>query len=330
MNTKTTNFIKATASVLGGLIVSLCIVELGFRAAALVYRPGLAEPDPAAYRILCLGDSSTYGQGASNPARFSYPRQLERILREANPEKRIQVFNLGLPGINSSQARTRLAFFLPKISPHLVLVCVGINDAWNLEQSRLLDEYRARGIRHVALKIRSLLARLKSFRFLRLVMLSRDRPGYREPVPEFNARTVKRNQAALPDAAEFRRALSRTLERNFLEMNRDVLESGARIFFLEYHAPGWRHPETIIHELYRSLGLEYLPVLETFLELDRRGYPVRAQDTWHPNDRGYRVLARIVSTELHGRLSIRCPAFPEKPDLLVPGVEKTGNVPSRP
>src|SRR5262245_47577445 len=55
----------------------------------------LAAREPV--RIVAIGSSSTYGEGASSP-RASYPRQLARALAQAFPAARITVLNRGVNG----------------------------------------------------------------------------------------------------------------------------------------------------------------------------------------------------------------------------------------
>ncbi len=51
------------------------------------------EQEAPAYRILCVGDSITFGFNADQPD--SYPAQLLALLRDRYPGKRIEVINAG-------------------------------------------------------------------------------------------------------------------------------------------------------------------------------------------------------------------------------------------
>ncbi len=76
--------------------------------------------------VLCIGDSYTYGMGASTRA-ASYPAQLERILREELAD-RWCVVNDGWPGRASREALQRLDDNLRRYRPELVYVIIGTND----------------------------------------------------------------------------------------------------------------------------------------------------------------------------------------------------------
>jgi lysophospholipase L1-like esterase len=118
-----------------GLVVGLMLLEAMLRLAAAVLPQRLQRatvtrderpPEPDEVRILCVGDSHTYGVGVSPDE--SYPAQLERLLRERGV--RARVVNAGVPGQNSGQLRERLPSKLAEHRPHVVLVWVGANNQW--------------------------------------------------------------------------------------------------------------------------------------------------------------------------------------------------------
>ncbi len=106
-------------------------------------------------KILCLGDSFTYGIGAG--FENSYPAQLEEILNKEAQKIRFKVFNLGIPGYNSSEVVIKLIKVIQDIKPQIVIVMTGENDLWNHKNVtwRKLP---------FGLKIKVLLAKLRCFR----------------------------------------------------------------------------------------------------------------------------------------------------------------------
>jgi lysophospholipase L1-like esterase len=303
---------RRIGAVLCGLVLAVVLVELGFRAAGALLHPVDVAPDAAAYRILCIGDSSTYGLGSSDRERQSYPSQLQRILSSANAS-RVQVVNLGLPGINSSQALDVLESNLERYRPNLVIACAGVNDPWNMTGSHLLTHYRAGFFRKIELRARYWIENLRIYRFVKLCLRGRKR--------RFDAETVASNDELMPDRREQRAALALELKENLGAMRLAAEEHGASIVFLEYHSDGWSNPEIEIHRIYRELQLSFVPLHDYFRELDRQGRPIRSEDAWHPNDEGYRLLAERVSNYLDGKLPIRAPRFPEAEDATAPAAE---------
>jgi acyl-CoA thioesterase-1 len=96
------------------LLAAACAVVL----AACGREPKMA-PVPAGATVLALGDSITFGTGAS--AETSYPSTLASLTGW-------QVVNAGVPGDTSAGALGRLPGLLQEHAPQLVLVSIGGND----------------------------------------------------------------------------------------------------------------------------------------------------------------------------------------------------------
>jgi lysophospholipase L1-like esterase len=114
-------------------IVAVGVAELGLQVAALFARGrGSGWRPEAAHRILCVGDSHTYG--ALVPVEASYPGHLQRFLDEREPGA-YSVMNLGIPGMSTSQVRAELPGWLQQYRPELLIVWCGVNNAWNRTQA---------------------------------------------------------------------------------------------------------------------------------------------------------------------------------------------------
>lgn len=100
---------------------------------------GKAQPVPAGSTVLALGDSLTYGTGAS--AETSYPAVLAELTGW-------NVVNAGVPGDTSAQALARLPALLAEHRPKLVIVSIGGNDFL-----RKLPESDTRANVHAACKL---------------------------------------------------------------------------------------------------------------------------------------------------------------------------------
>lgn len=89
-------------------------------------------PDPSARRIVFIGGSTTYTVGIRDNDRI-FTAGLESRLNEhfgtdpAGPH--FEVINAGLGGSVSAENLVRLAFFVSEVSPDLVVIQHGINDA---------------------------------------------------------------------------------------------------------------------------------------------------------------------------------------------------------
>ena len=80
-------------------------------------------------RILCLGDSNTYGVWLEDRESQAYPARLQAIWNESG-RPRTEAMNLGYPGTNSSRVLSMLPRVLEVFRPEVVIVMVGVNDFW--------------------------------------------------------------------------------------------------------------------------------------------------------------------------------------------------------
>lgn len=115
---------------IGGLLaIALFELVLQVGAYALWRRGGreVGADGPAAV-VLCVGDSFTYGLGASAPD-AAYPAQLQRSLDAAAPD-RFHVVNGGRAGQSTADVLRRLPAQLAEHRPAHVVVMAGYNDRW--------------------------------------------------------------------------------------------------------------------------------------------------------------------------------------------------------
>lgn len=134
---------KRLLILLTGVVFALGLLELGLRTlgfataleAAHSRRGGTPAltgtlppppPDPAAFRILCLGNSHTQGAGTD-----PYPWHLEKLLREKFPGRAFQVINTGRGNWNSAEVLAALPSFLAEYRPQVVFAMVGEPNYWN-------------------------------------------------------------------------------------------------------------------------------------------------------------------------------------------------------
>lgn len=116
------------AFILVGICISIFFLEIGLRIGSLIflslqeYRNLQSIRQKGAYRILCLGESTTAD---------SYPNQLEEILNQKNIGIKFSVINKGLPGINTGIIISQLQNNLEKYDPNMVITMIGINDKKN-------------------------------------------------------------------------------------------------------------------------------------------------------------------------------------------------------
>jgi lysophospholipase L1-like esterase len=99
----------------------------------------LTSKQPGTLRIVCLGDSVTFGYRVPpvwperpndfNPDWVPYPVLLERQLRAANPGRNIEVITMAVPGYTSHQGLAWLRDKIGSFEPDLITISFGWNDA---------------------------------------------------------------------------------------------------------------------------------------------------------------------------------------------------------
>ncbi len=116
--------VAAAFWVLAGTAGLVLCLEAGLRSGAALRSRPVMDSVAGEHRILCLGDSFTYGLGGQ-----SYPDQLAGRLSAAGV--RARVINRGVFGINSAQLADGVEDELARHHPHTVIVLVGADNFWN-------------------------------------------------------------------------------------------------------------------------------------------------------------------------------------------------------
>jgi lysophospholipase L1-like esterase len=86
----------------------------------------MGSVDNKALNILCLGGSTT--EGYHIPEGANYPDVLERSLRSAYPDRKIEVYNAGRAWYTSRHSLINYVTYYRRIKPDIVIVMHAIND----------------------------------------------------------------------------------------------------------------------------------------------------------------------------------------------------------
>jgi lysophospholipase L1-like esterase len=105
----------------------------GFRGPAL-----LTAHDTGAYRVLCVGDSVTFGFNVDQPD--AYPQQLQTLLESRYPGRHFEVVNSGVPGWTWLQGIRFLQLRGLALHPDVVIMAHGTNDQFL--PAKVTDEER--------------------------------------------------------------------------------------------------------------------------------------------------------------------------------------------
>lgn len=319
--------------VLMWLVILLCAAELLMRGAgwAMLHVWREKHPESGQVRILCLGDSFTYGVGAERGK--SYPKQLQDKLDKISKCK-VQVINRGVPGLNSGYIREHFEENLLKYRPHAVLFMGGINNHWNAT-----DAFTRHDTPTAAQRLHAVLS---EFRLYKLVRYSMYRNKYRKDLRELEKdggddyaveqSIYNKDGDHFADAHVVREnGRERTIPFRVQSMRFDSPEASLRLA-RDLEAMGAiaeRHNTVFIVMTYPNP----MPVHEALRRFaDDAEVPVIDHETWfytkipmkrmpeyffeenfawsHPNAQGYEVMAERIVKELPGLCNALKPCIP--------------------
>lgn len=293
--------------ILFGLLIASLLAEGLFRIGGVLVHKTMLEKNPfdneKTNTILCLGDSSTFGIGASNYNENSYPAQLQKILNNRNIDNDFKVINGGIPGSNSSQLLHRLRKNILKYKPALLIVQIGENDYWNLNESNIAKYYDVPLYKRVLLGTELFLNYSKLFRFIKLVSVSSKTENYVEDntyddtIPVTDSTKGRRYRFSLTDPASTI-AYTRLINENFTKMEQIAKEHNTRIIFLRYHIGGYRSIHFYQEQIFSQLNVPYVNNRQLFVEAEKRGINPFGHDKWHPGDDGYLLIAKNIYNKM--------------------------------
>ena len=276
-------------------------------------------PKPAgSFRIVCAGDSVTFGyrvprvythKNQGTLGGLSYPLLLEKWLRAANPGRTIEVIPLATPGYSSHQGLAWLRRDIGWLQPDVVTACFGWNDIGLRSQS----DAATMKTDWLSVTARRLLSHSQA-----LVHASR----------------WLRFRRGTPRPDTVRRVSRERYVDNLLEMARLARGHGASpVLIGSVYRDRVAHPpegdvigadRAALRDAAREAGVPYLEVGE----LTEDAYPANArlfEEHIHPNHRGHRVLAVALLDFLRDQGLLDGLAVPKVPP---PGQEGAEEPPS--
>jgi lysophospholipase L1-like esterase len=267
---------------------------------------------PGAIRIVCLGDSVTFGYRVPpvwperprdyDPDWLPYPMLLEKNLREANPAREIEVIAMAVPGYTSHQGLAWLRRDIGSLQPDLLIASFGWNDVSFSE----VPDREAIKTTSYAVALRRLITHSQTF-----------------------AHTIKwlrsGNHDQTPTQSGKRWPMPRVSEQEYLDNMNEIVSlarkrgAGVIVIAAPYRDGLTNPPEAELMARYRKLlraqmkqkGISFLEVTE----LTEAAYP--SNQGWfgeliHPNHMGHRLMAaellELLSAE-HLNTGLTVPAL---------------------
>jgi lysophospholipase L1-like esterase len=202
--------------------------------------------EEGALRIVCMGNSSTFGWGV--PPDSCYPRLMENML-EVRLGKDVEVINAGVPGYTTLQGLHQLVRNILPLAPDAITLSFTAND--NLPSSRSDSEIilEREGIVGAAQEV---LSHSHVYRVLRYLIVSKKVKKEMETDSSVLRRRVR--------PADSRKALRESVSR--------ARASGAQVFFVEIlpESQDWDPYRRILSDLSIEMSVPLLRTEELFAD----------------------------------------------------------------
>jgi len=311
MNVSGRRVLARSALLMGSLVVALLLGEILLQVAATVVEVTGRHPDEAftgdSLRVVCLGDSNTYGLHLDRSE--AYPQQLEALWNSDARRPTIEVLNFGYPGTNSSTVRRELPRILRDLSPHVVVLLVGVNDSWTVPATDPAAP--------------DLLNRLMAFldsnsRLYRFYSILRNRGGgydviapevVSEPGIQRRIGTIEYGNHAYDLGFEGRRewapSVDGALVSNLVALVHEAEAAGVAVILLTYpwDQELYAGANRLILQAGRSANASMIDLSEAFSQAcDGAECEALFFPDGHPTARGHALVARILVQQLPSRL----------------------------
>ena len=253
---------------------------------------------PEEFRVIAVGDSCTFGKGVREED--CWPRQLESMLKaEMGPGVQPVVGNMGVNGYSSMHYLQVLKNDGLEVKPDLVVLGYNLNDFPNIAQKVDHAVFQQKKLRSsIPYDLRGQLGRLALFRLMRSIYYDMNR--------EADWANAERMARTAPEEAS---GSSPRMEREaeiLGEIVRLSREAGAEVaiflfpyesmVYLDSYSTG---PVDNVRALAARLEVDFIDMVETFRDVANESDPplslfIRG-DRYHPNERGYQIVARHVA-----------------------------------
>lgn len=245
----------------------------------------------AEYRIYCVGESTTWGVGASDPVSKGYPRRLEKMLNEKYKGMKIQCFFDQTIGQNTSEILAKLPRHIKKYQPQLVVFLVGVNNWWNMERSNILLFHENASVSQWTLKVLIFLDQFRIWKLFKNMVFplgsSKERWDF------FYPREKKAQNELGKEKWDSAPIFDELAGHDIGEMVKMCEANHIKAIMCTYPVAA-RDLRRIQKETAEKHNIPLVDHYAVFQELKNQRAYLSPADYWHPNDAGYEVMAENI------------------------------------
>jgi lysophospholipase L1-like esterase len=277
----------------------------------LRHETDIGRKPSGAFRIVCLGDSVTFGFRVplvfpDKPHDYArdllpYPLLLEKQLRETNPGKPIDVVPLAVPAYTTYQGLNLLRREIDLLKPDVVTACFG----WNDICLRPKPDRQSMPVDWAHVTVRSLLCHSQALvhfsRWFHSKKAKADRPSAGPPVPRVSTQDYVANLLEIAAVARARGADAVLIS----PVYRDAQSNPPEAALI-------RQYRNALHEAAQANGVPYIQIEE----LTETNYPANDRlfgEGIHPNADGHEIMARKLLKFLSAHDMLRSLKVPQSP-----------------
>lgn len=252
---------------------------------------GLRGPDfsakktPGTFRIICLGNSCTFGWqvGENDP----FPRKLETKLREIAPNTHSQVINAGVTGYTTFQGLRFLRNEVLDWEADMLIVNYCWNDHWAGGQD-IADKDQKMPAQWI-LDLQNAFGRTMTYRWLKFVIFSIRKPvtefSHTEPVYRVGLADYRSNLEAMIEMARSR-GIPVVLLTSPIPPKKDFPPTMVHLFHEKYNE--------ITRSFSGQRGVTILDVSAEFAKYEGL-YEEPGTDPIHYNINGHNIITRMIA-----------------------------------
>ncbi len=236
-----------------------------------------------AYRIVCLGESTVEGSNAPT----SFPEHLKSKLTSKYKNKKIQVFNLGVAGIGSSQISKNSKIVKKRFNPDLVILLTGHNRDFSPGLSSKFPQ------------IFMIIGRLRVVRLLYYLPILIEVISLRNT--DAPMKLISRDGLLFftqADSSKFTERDAITQINYIKQIIQIFVKDGGKLLLCNYFESG---ANKFLEGIAEDLDIPFCNIEKIYRKYEKKGRAMELLDAdmWHPNEKGYKLMAEKIYNRIN-------------------------------